>query len=329
MKQVSPFEKQPHMLDKTAPAASLRKQANKLGILLCLVIAAMYLFSYGSQWFLTAVGYQRTQYNEAISILNYLLNGSVSLLSMLLPAVIFIAIFQLKLPNIIVTEKAAPMLTAAVFFIGSTVCLFANFPTNWLTAILENAGLEGSSPAVPTVPTVPSYIMNALATAVAAPFAEEFLFRGVVLSQLRKYGDAFAVIASALLFALMHRNFPQILFAFICGLALGLALVKTDNIWVPVGMHTFVNGFYVAMNILRLYCSTVVYSAVFYIIILTMMLISLFIILYLLLKKRQWLHLRPGVLSAGSGMGNLFLNPGILIFTGVCVILSISRLGVF
>ena len=28
-------------------------------------------------------------------------------------------------------------------------------------------------------------------------------------------------------------------------------------------------------------------------------------------------------------MGNLFANPGILIFTGICIIQSISRLGVF
>ena len=49
--------------------------------------------------------------------------------------------------------------------------------------------------------------MNALATAVVPLFVEEFLFRGVILSQFRKYGDVFAVIASALLFGLLHRNF--------------------------------------------------------------------------------------------------------------------------
>ena len=42
---------------------------------------------------LIGIGYQKSTYNETISILNYLLNGSVSILSMLLPAVIFIVIF--------------------------------------------------------------------------------------------------------------------------------------------------------------------------------------------------------------------------------------------
>ncbi len=188
---------------------------------------------------------------------------------------------------------------------------------------------QGRSQSIPVVPTIPSYIMNALATAVVPPFVEEFLFRGVILSQFRKYGDFFAVIASALLFGLLHRNFSQIVFAFICGLALGITLVRTNNIWIPVGIHMFVNGFYVLLNIVRFHCSATTYAAVFYIIILAMIFMSLFSVLYLLLKKKQLSEFRPGALSVGSSMGNLFANPGILIFTGICIIQSISRLGVF
>ncbi len=289
----------------------------------------MYLFSYALQWFLIGIGYQKSTYNETISILNYLLNGSVSILSMLLPAVIFIVIFKLQPTNIIITKQVKPAVGISFFLIGTTICLLANFPSNWISAILENFGFQGSSQSIPVVPTIPSYIMNAFATAVVPPFVEEFLFRGVILSQFRKYGDVFAVIASALLFGLLHRNFSQIVFAFICGLALGITLVRTNNIWIPVGIHMFVNGFYVLLNIVRFHCSATTYAAVFYIIILTMIFMSLFSVLYLLLKKKQLSEFRPGALSVGSSMGNLFANPGILIFTGICIIQSISRLGVF
>jgi len=91
----------------------------------------------------------------------------------------------------------------------------------------------------------------------------------------------------------------------------------------------FVNGFYVLLNIVRFHCSATTYAAVFYIIILAMIFMSLFSVLYLLLKKKQLSEFRPGALSVGSSMGNLFANPGILIFTGICIIQSISRLGVF
>lgn len=329
MKHVFFFQKQNNSFWSQAPEYSLRKQSNRIGFLLCASIAAMYLFSYALQWFLIGVGYQKSPYNEAISILNYLLNGSISIFSMLLPSVIFIVIFKLKPANIIAMERVNPAVGISFFFIGSTICLLANFPSNWISAMLENFGFQGNSQSIPVIPTVPSYIMNALATAVVPPFVEEFLFRGVILNQFRKYGDTFAIIASALLFGLLHRNFSQIVFAFICGLALGMALVKTNNIWIPVSIHMFVNGFYVVLNIVRFHCNTTIYAAVFYIIILFMLFVSLFSVLYLLLTKKQLFGFSPSILSVGSSMGNLFANPGILIFTGICIIQSISRLGVF
>lgn len=47
------------------------------------------------------------------------------------------------------------------------------------------------------------------------------LFRGYFLRLLRPYGTWFAVIVTAILFALMHGNILQIPFAFLVGLACG------------------------------------------------------------------------------------------------------------
>lgn len=312
-----------------APTYSLRKTANKIGFMLCGTIAAMYLFSYAAQWYLIGLGYQKTQYNEAISILNYLLNGSISIFSMMLPASIFILVYKLRPANIIVSEHVKPMVAITCFLIGTTVCLLANFPSNWFSSMLENFGFQSNPQTIPVVPTVPSYLINFIATAIVPPFVEEFLFRGVILSQFRKYGDAFAVIASALLFGLLHRNFPQIVFAFICGLALGTTLVKTNCIWIPVSIHMFVNGFYVILNIVRFHFNPSIYAIVFYSVILTLIFTALLSVLYLFIKKRDIFIFGRGVISLGSGIGNSFANPGILIFVGVCIIQSIARLGVF
>lgn len=84
-------------------------------------------------WFLIGVGYQKSTYNEAVSILNYLLNGSVSILSMLLPAVIFIVIFKLKPTNIIVTEQVKPAVGISFLFIGRLFVYWPTFrPTGYL-----------------------------------------------------------------------------------------------------------------------------------------------------------------------------------------------------
>jgi len=71
---------------------------------------------------------------------------------------------------------------------------------------------------------------------------EEFIFRGVILGKLRKYGETFAVLFSSITFSLLHGNLEQIPFAFVLGLALGLIVIKTGSILPSMILH-FLNNF--------------------------------------------------------------------------------------
>jgi hypothetical protein len=62
------------------------------------------------------------------------------------------------------------------------------------------------------------------------------------MQPLRKYGNVFAIIASALVFGIFHGTPTQIPFAFLCGLFLGYAVIATDSIWTGVIIHAVVNG---------------------------------------------------------------------------------------
>ena len=73
--------------------------------------------------------------------------------------------------------------------------------------------------------------------AVLVPFMEEFAFRGVILSSLRRYGLGFSVVASALVFGMAHLDFSTVVFATISGLALGFLYAKTNNLWLVVLIH--------------------------------------------------------------------------------------------
>lgn len=297
--------------------------------MLCAIITAIYLFSFLAQRYLIAIGYKGIISKEYASILSYLLSGFVSICSLLLPAIIFMLIYRIKLTDTIISQRVKPLVAIFCFIVGTTVCLLANFPSNWISLLLENLGFKGISQSSSMVPSVPAYVMSYLTTAIVAPFIEEFVFRGIVLNCFRKYGDSFTIIASSLLFGLLHRNFAQIMFAFICGLALGLSMIKTNCIWIPVGIHMFVNSFYVMLNIIRSHFSLTVYAIVFYMIILVFLLASLIIVLCLLLKKRKEYTPVQKMLSLRSCMTNLFVSPGILIFTGACILFSIANLGVF
>ena len=63
------------------------------------------------------------------------------------------------------------------------------------------------------------------------------------MQPLRRFGNVFAVVASALLFGLSHGGPSNIFFAFLCGAALGFAVIASKSIWVGVAVH-FLNNFY-------------------------------------------------------------------------------------
>lgn len=73
------------------------------------------------------------------------------------------------------------------------------------------------------------------------PVAEELVYRGFVLKNLRKYGTSFAIVISSLLFAFMHGNLVQGFFAFFVGLILGYLAVEYSLSW-SILLH-IVNNF--------------------------------------------------------------------------------------
>jgi len=88
-----------------------------------------------------------------------------------------------------------------------------------------------------------------LVIAVTPAVCEELLFRGVILSGLRRYGAWPAIIVSALLFALAHASIYRLLPTFCLGLLLGYIVVKTGSIWCSMLMHALNNG--VAVTLAR------------------------------------------------------------------------------
>ncbi len=86
-------------------------------------------------------------------------------------------------------------------------------------------------------------LLGVLSIAVVPAIIEETIIRGIVMQPLRKYGDVFAIIASAGLFACMHGNMVQIPYTIIGGLLLGFLVVATGSLWPCIVLH-FINNLY-------------------------------------------------------------------------------------
>lgn len=242
--------------------AALRRDANCIGLGLLFLFGLM-LILYDAVCLLL-VGFGVVEADAVLSDpflglgnTGYLLvYGAVYTLMMGLPMFLAALIFR---------ERAVPLrphgpvsLWRGLLWLlcGLGLCLVANFITNFIMAFLVQFGVP-----VPEMPdllinTPLSLVLNIVVFAVLPALLEEIFFRGYVLQLLRRYNDTAALFVSALLFGLMHGNVLQIPFAFMVGLILGLIVLRTDNIWLAVGLHFLNNAMSMALQYIGLFADT-------------------------------------------------------------------------
>lgn len=130
------------------------------------------------------------------------------------------------------------------------VCLIGDIVTSQFDAFIEAlTGFELEMPEMPEMPhTVYGVFISLLGTAIVPALVEEMALRGVIMQSLRRYGDWFAIVCSALVFGLLHCNLVQIPFAIIAGIAIGYAVVVTESLWTGILIHFCNNAFSVAVT---------------------------------------------------------------------------------
>lgn len=171
----------------------------------------------------------------------------LSVTMFLLPLGIILYGEHVKLKDIVSFRKPKNELFLPTILVCVGITAFANVVSNMITSMFNGIGLPVSAPDFDVPKGVLGFIISFLAIAVTPAFVEEFAFRGVYLGALKKYGKGFAVGVTAILFGLMHGNLAQIPFAFILGIAIGIAVIKTDSIWTGIIIHFINNGISVVL----------------------------------------------------------------------------------
>lgn len=160
----------------------------------------------------------------------------------IVPFTFIYKLFGFKISKIINFNLPKTKNWFAIVLMGVGFCSFANIATAIASNFFENYGIDYNVDFGENPQGVFGIILSILATAVVPALVEEFACRGLVMGSLRKYGDGFAVLTSAIMFGFIHGNFQQIPFAFMVGLILGFVTVKTGSIWPAVLIH-FYNNF--------------------------------------------------------------------------------------
>jgi membrane protease YdiL (CAAX protease family) len=133
----------------------------------------------------------------------------------------------------------APSLLALLAIILGCAALL-EFTLIALESILQLAGLSLPSGGTPPLEAIMSPLVL-LYVVLVGPIVEEVIFRGAILRALRPYGANFAIVISALLFALTHVYLYQAIFAFLVGLLLGYCATRFSLKW-AVLLHIINNG---------------------------------------------------------------------------------------
>ncbi len=106
---------------------------------------------------------------------------------------------------------------------------------------------SGSVTATPSFsfscPSPLSLALGVLVMVGLVPIIEEMIHRGIVISALRRYGTSLAVVLSALLFAVLHRQSTW-LFVFASGMVFAAMYIRVESLWPSTVAHATFNVIY-------------------------------------------------------------------------------------
>lgn len=213
------------------------------------------------------------------------LNIIITLLGFGLVALFVLKTEDVKASNLVSYGPPIGKLLPSAIMVGVGFCYTANIVVSMIQTVFQEV-LTFEQPEIELPNGVLGIILSVLSVAVAPALIEEFLFRGVIMGSLLKFGKPFAIFTSALLFGLVHGNLIQIPFAFMVGLVIGAMVVETNSIWTGVIIH-FVNNFIsVCMDYIGKVADYDILN-VFYLFLLAALIIMGFFGFYLLSLKKK------------------------------------------
>ncbi|AFY33968.1 CPBP family intramembrane glutamic endopeptidase [Calothrix sp. PCC 7507] len=149
-------------------------------------------------------------------------------------------------------QKWLPLVGLVILMI--LFSLSAYLVSFYLLSLAAPSFVEGVMRQVASSPsprnTAPPFynLLTAIAFIVVAPITEEFLFRGIILQRwASKWGMPSALIASGVLFGILHANFVGLS---LFGIVMGVLYIKTRTLLVPMACHAFNNSLAVAASLL-------------------------------------------------------------------------------
>lgn len=216
------------------PDLAARKHFSKLGFALFLYISVSYALQIGINLVINLLWPRIAEQSWYIWVL--------ALAPMYAVALPLFIIYSSKIPAKAPEKRKMSLVSLMGFFLVSEFLMYAG---NYIGNILLSAVklFTGNMPVngIDAMINGSDSLMVFIAAVVAAPIAEELVFRKILIDRVVNYGEGTAMMVSAAVFGLMHGNFYQLFYAFGIGLVFAYVYIKSGKIIYTIILHTVIN----------------------------------------------------------------------------------------
>ena len=244
----------------------IRKAANTMSVALLALIGISLLWGTVFMYLMMSLGFSYESINKIIEDPAVLQVMQIFLSSFMF-TVPFIACYKFanyRISDLVSFKKPKKGIALPLFLMGLGFCSFANVAISYAGYIFESFGINYDVDYGDNPEGFFGFMLTFISTAIVPALVEEFACRGLMLGSLKKYGEGFSILASSILFGIMHGNFEQMPFAFLVGLILGFVAVKSGSLQIAILIHSannFVSVFFdYFMNDLTRQSQNIIYT---------------------------------------------------------------------
>lgn len=125
--------------------------------------------------------------------------------------------------------------------LGLWIQIITGYLAQYAEYLMQKLGVHAGTPDSSLDGSMMKTAVFALYCCIVAPVTEELLMRGLVLKNLCRVSQRLGIMLSALLFAVMHENLPQMLFTFPLGVLLAYITIRHNSVVPAICVHISVN----------------------------------------------------------------------------------------
>ena len=165
------------------------------------------------------------------------------------------------------------------------------FSAEWVIQWQQSMGYSGVIPSYEVTGEPAVQALYFFSVAILPPLVEEFFFRGVILRMFRWFGDGFAVVASAVLFASLPWEYGAVPLCVDLRVSIGIPDGKDQQYMGAHRVHFVNNGISCMWSMLAVTAGTSAANAFSSWATIAILVLGLFSLILLIFKKRRFFSL--------------------------------------